>query len=386
MTGQPRVAGGRSTLAGFDPRRNSLNALRLLFAVLVIVSHTWPIGGFGPDPRWGDFSIGIWAVAGFFAVSGWLIIGSRLDSALGSYLWRRFLRIYPGFLVCLAVVGFGFAALGQALGGGAYGVLDSARYVGANSLLVMLEARVGDTPSGVPYPAAWNGSLWTLSLEAICYLLVGLIVSLVAVRWLRASMVVCLVGFSAVELGIGAGLPTPEVLHLLATLAPFFFAGAVLFLHRDRVPVSLPLAALCLAACVAVVVTGSNGVLLAVPLAYLVLWLGVRLPLQAVGARNDISYGVYIYAFPVQQILAILGVQRAGPAVFALASVLASLPFAALSWFAVERPARRLRRFFGSRQSRGADPDRQTEPERRVGGEKNAALREAEIRPDVARR
>jgi len=341
------------TLGNFDFRHNSLNALRLVLAVLVIVSHTWPIGGFGSDPRWGDFTIGTWAVAGFFAISGWLIMGSRLASPLGTYLWRRFLRIYPAFLVCLGVVGFAFAPLGAALGGGSAGLLDGLRYVAGNSLLVMAQPRIGETPTGLPYPDSWNGSLWTLFYEVLCYVMVGLIVSMVSRRLVAAAMVVGLFGLSIAELAIGAGLPAPYGLHLLTMLAPFFFAGSLLFLYRDRIPFSLPLAGLSVAACLAIALTGINGVLLAVPLAYLLLWLGDRLPLQSVGARNDISYGIYIYAFPVQQILALLDVQRAGPAVFALTAVAATVPLAALSWFAVERPARRLRRVLRRERAQG---------------------------------
>ena len=340
-------AGGGPTappLDTFDPRHNSLNALRLILAVLVIVSHAWPLGGFGPDPQWGDFTIGTWAVAGFFAISGWLIMGSRLDSSLRSYLWRRFLRIYPAFLVCLAVVGLAFAPLTAALSGGSYGWLDGARYLGANALLVIVEARVGGTPTGLPYDKSWNGSLWTLSYEVFCYVLVGLIVSFVARRWLRAVLTGALVGLTVAELAFGAGLSAPQALHLLTMLAPFFFAGCLLFLFRDRIPRSVPVALLCCTACVGIALTGVNGVLAALPLGYLCVWFGMCLPLQPVGARNDLSYGVYIYAFPVQQMLALLGVHRAGVAVFALAAVVATFPFAAVSWFAVERPVRRWRR------------------------------------------
>lgn len=348
------AGGGRTalTLGTFDPRHNSLNALRLVLAVLVIVSHAWPLGGFGPDPQWGDFTIGTWAVAGFFAISGWVIMGSRLDSSLRSYLWRRFLRIYPAFLVCLAVVGLAFAPLAAALSGGSYGWLGGARYVGVNALLVMVEAKVGGTPTGLPYDKSWNGSLWTLSYEVFCYVMVGLIVSFVARRWLRAVLAGALIGLTAAELAFGAGLPAPEAVHLLTMLAPFFFAGCLLFLVRARIPLSVPVALFCSTACVGIALTGVNGVLAALPLAYLCLWLGMCLPLQQVGARNDISYGVYIYAFPVQQMLALLGVHNAGTAVFALAGVVATIPLAAASWFAVERPARHWRRLVGDRPVR----------------------------------
>src|SRR5262245_6149816 len=98
------------TLAdGFALRRNSLNFLRLVFALMVIVSHAWPVGGYGDDPRIAGEKLGTWAVAGFFAISGFLIANSRRHAPMGTFLVRRVLRIYPGYLVCLVVVAFAFA-------------------------------------------------------------------------------------------------------------------------------------------------------------------------------------------------------------------------------------------------------------------------------------
>ena len=94
----------------FDPHRNSLSLLRLLFAAMVLLDHAFPLGGFhgGSDPMWGwtrgQESFGGLAVAGFFVVSGFLVTRSFDGSPNPfSYLWKRFLRIFPGFWVCLVV-------------------------------------------------------------------------------------------------------------------------------------------------------------------------------------------------------------------------------------------------------------------------------------------
>ena len=80
-------------------------------------------------------------------------------------------------------------------------------------------------------------------------------------------------------------------------------------------------------------------------MACLCLWLGVRLPLSHVGRPNDVSYGMYIYGFPGQQTLALVGVQRLGVAAFVLLGIAGTVPLAVLSWFVVEKRAMRHRRW-----------------------------------------
>jgi peptidoglycan/LPS O-acetylase OafA/YrhL len=93
--------------ARLDLRSNSLNLVRLVLATAVIVSHAWPIGGFGDDPAIGDVNLGHLAVGGFFAISGYLIAQSRLVNRPARYAAKRAMRILPGFWVCLLVTGSG---------------------------------------------------------------------------------------------------------------------------------------------------------------------------------------------------------------------------------------------------------------------------------------
>jgi peptidoglycan/LPS O-acetylase OafA/YrhL len=82
-----------------------------------------------------------------------------------------------------------------------------------------------------------------------------------------------------------------------------------------------------------------DGDLAALPIAFLCLWLGITLPFRTVGRRNDLSYGLYVYGFPVQQTLALLGAARFGLTWFASLRLLLTMPLAIGSWFLVERPA-----------------------------------------------
>jgi peptidoglycan/LPS O-acetylase OafA/YrhL len=99
---------------------------------------------------------------------------------------------------------------------------------------------------------------------------------------------------------------------------------------------------------VLLILTSANPILAALPVAYLCLWVGASLPtlFQRIGREHDISYGAYIYAFPVQQTIALLGGASLGVAFYASACVLATLPLAAASWFVVEKPAQRWRAAF----------------------------------------
>ncbi|GAA1992004.1 hypothetical protein GCM10009817_37680 [Terrabacter lapilli] len=85
------------------------------------------------------------------------------------------------------------------------------------------------------------------------------------------------------------------------------------------------------------------GALAPLHLSYLVLWLGARLP-GGLATKHDLSYGIYIYAFPLQQVMVTLGVSGAvSPLWFAALSLIVTAPAALASWMLVERPALRLR-------------------------------------------
>ncbi|GAA2018608.1 hypothetical protein GCM10009740_03120 [Terrabacter terrae] len=91
------------------------------------------------------------------------------------------------------------------------------------------------------------------------------------------------------------------------------------------------------------------------PLGYALLWASVAAPTR-IGSRNDISYGMYVYAFPVQQTLVLLGASTLVPApVFALLALALAAPLAWASWRFVESPALRLRRLRLSRRCRRTD-------------------------------
>ncbi|OAK54847.1 acyltransferase family protein [Rhodococcoides kyotonense] len=192
----------------FDRRRNSLNFLRLVFALAVIVSHTWPLTGAGPEPRLGDMTLGHWSVAGFFVISGYLITASRMnEQSTSKYLWRRVLRIYPGYWVCIAVVGLVAAPIVWFLAGNnGLGVFTRAdgglAYFLKNITLFRGQVDVAGTTSidQFLFQSDWNGSLWSLPFEFACYLIVAVLGITASLR--RTKLPIYLTGLVLLALNV----------------------------------------------------------------------------------------------------------------------------------------------------------------------------------------
>jgi peptidoglycan/LPS O-acetylase OafA/YrhL len=325
-----------------DPRRNSLNFLRLVFALLVIVSHAWPVGGYGADPELAGLSLGGWAVVGFFGISGYLITKSRMSVGFTEFVGRRILRIYPGYLVCLLVTALVFAPASVALGSGSIRWTSAFSFIGHNIALKLEQNGIADTLGHAPVAGAWNGSLWTLFYEFLCYLAVGVLLFATRGRGalVVAALVATAVGDTVLVHGLGVRAGTVEN---FAWLAAPFFAGAVLAIYADRVPLTTVLGVPALVLAPVAAYFQLLPLLGAIPVAYACLWLGHRLPAWRIGRRNDLSYGIYIYAFPVQQSLTLIAGNRLPVGLAIALSIVGTVPLAALSWFLVEERALRLK-------------------------------------------
>jgi peptidoglycan/LPS O-acetylase OafA/YrhL len=348
--------------AALDPKRNSLNFLRLVFALFVVIGHAANLGGYKWQIYIGHTPIADVAVDGFFAISGYLIAGSAMRSNTIRFLWQRVLRIFPGFWVCLLVVAFGFGIVGwlhdhaglSGYFGGSRGALS---YIWQNFALRMTHFDINATPAHVPYPNSWDGSLWTLEWEFLCYLLVG---GLALIGVLRRQLLVLVLfvaswALEAAQYQLKPNLSQAALSHGLDLLrfAPIFLAGSLIYVYRDKIPDSTALFTALLVLFAIGSFAHDQGNLAGPLLAYLCIWLGAHLPMARVGARNDLSYGIYIYAFPVTQLLAIWGVNRWGDVSYLVLIVAATLVLAGLSWKLVESPALRAKKWSpGSRQAR----------------------------------
>ncbi len=194
--------------------------------------------------------------------------------------------------------------------------------------------------AGAPFPWTWNGSLWTLRYELVCYVVIGVAFLLPRLKFKPIFFSLCLGGITAYSF-LSDLLDFGGLLGDAAFLLPFFVAGACLFQYSHLVPLSGKLAAAAAVVLVTILVLGLGRSLVAIPFTYLCLWGGIALPavFQRVGRHNDFSYGLYLYGFPVQQMLVLLGLEKFGLPWFIMLSLLATIPIAAVSWFLIERPS-----------------------------------------------
>ncbi len=337
------------------PRReahsNNLDALRVFAALMVVHGHGWVLTG-GPGP-------GLWAVPFarvgldvFFAISGYLVTSSwDRDRRPGTFLIKRALRIFPGLIACVLATMF---VLGPV-----FTTLPLTHYLTAGGTLAYLgniallsELYLPGVFAGLREGGAVNGSLWSLLPEFACYLTVPLFALLPAQTRLVALIVAAVACGTAGLMLFYGEIPALTLYHLDLRYAlvevPFFFMGAALFLLERRFGAPMWRADLCIMA------FSGNYVISAwldwwnlpfewVTLPYMVLAFGrMSLPVVRRAARfGDLSFGLYLYAFPVQQ--AVLATWPDTEYKVLLCAVL-TVPLAWLSWHLVERPALRWRR------------------------------------------
>lgn len=363
MSEKPQAVGqraGRARLGQvFDPRNNALNAWRLVLATSVILCHSWPLTGHRIPYKPIEQLLEQVGVDGFFAASGFLITASWLrNPRLRDFAIARALRIFPGLWICLVVVAFVIAPLSVIIQGGSVANLMASHapleYVLNNAVLNVYYAGIDGTPRGVPWPGVWNGSIWTLVFEMICYIAVAVlgVAGLLKRRWVIPSLfVLALVATTWFSYPTFAMQTIPQ---MVARFAVMFAAGALLHQYRDVIPARWSLVAVSVAIVLASGFLTNYRVLGAVPLAYAVIASGALIHSKRLNLRNDLSYGVYIYAYPIQQLLVVAGLASLGPFPVFVVSTLATLPLAALSWFVVEKHALTLKKRLTRRRAAAA--------------------------------
>lgn len=298
--------------------------------------------------------LGTASVYCFFIISGFLIVRSFQGSkSLHDFFNKRLLRIVPGFVV--AVLFSVFVAAPLATTDAAFAATPGKDYLSALSLrkfavelLTLQMPEVSFSYNTLPLPGVPNGSLWTIQHEAMCYIMVPLL----AVFGLFQRKHLPLL-FFALALGIMLllQLPQMDVYHYIntrlvdypgyfPTFLVYFLAGGICYLHRDKLVRNRWLA---VAAMVLLAITARmGGFNIIFPFAgtYLLFYIAFHptISFPYFARHGDLSYGTYLYAWPVQQLVLFFFGKSMGFNLFFTLSLAFTLVLAWVSWHLVERP------------------------------------------------
>lgn len=351
---------------------DGLSVVRLALAAAVILSHAWPLGGFGGDPTLPGthITLGMVAVVGFLSLSGFLVTLSLNRLSVPRFMWHRVLRIMPAYWICLLLLAFVLAPIiwwcADSAGPDYWAQSPSpASFVTANFWLNQKQFGIGTVFATNPYGTPIDGALWSLIYEFICYLGLALLALICFIPQIGRRSLPFLVAAVAVSSGIvstfylvndvsvaqagSLSLPLVGELSLLylMPLACAFSCGSLLAFGARFVVINYKLIIGCVAALAIGIVWPTAHYLLLVPAVSVLLLVGgvfIRGRWVTWCRRNDGSYGTYLYGFPIQQTLAFAGVSSVvGPFGFAALALAFAYPLGLLSWWCIERPALRLK-------------------------------------------
>ena len=317
-----------------DGRNNHFNLIRVLAAFGVLISHAWPLSmgmrTTEPLQTLVGYKLGTLSVFVFFAISGFFITRSfDLSRDWKSYLIARCLRIFPALAVVLGLTVLVSGALITTAPFSEFWI-SAVKYLIKNMSLFRLQWALPGVFEDNIYPKAINGSLWTLSHEFRLYglvLLVGVFRSFdwpVLLRFIALAFVVYLQCIPATT---------------SSELATCFVIGAVIYLWRNHMPASMIISVLLVVVAIASKGTTAYLPILLLTISYSSLALGYY-PFKKLLAYNrlgDYSYGIYIYAFPMQQLASHFGADT--PVENILFAAVPTITMAILSWHLIEGPA-----------------------------------------------
>ena len=322
-------------------RLNNFDALRIAAAFSVLLSHQYALSGLSEPVMFGVTTLGGLGVMVFFSISGFLVSQSwRQDPHLGRFLLKRLLRIWPGLAVFTLIAACILGPITTTLSWRSY--FSDPEFWAFFETLKLLRIRYhlpGVFESNI-FPKAVNGSLWTIPIEVRCYLVLALL------GLIRLTKLPLLVALASGLLGIYYFAFAPDPTDYLVHFGLFFLAGVCLDLFRPywEARVLPVMVGICLLAALLFQLDAPRiAFLLMISGSSILLGSRTTPVLSRAGRYGDISYGVYVYAFGVQQTV-LWFVGKAFP-FFAglLAAMVLTTLCAFASWHWIEHPALRLK-------------------------------------------
>ncbi|WP_237712957.1 acyltransferase [Serratia sp. M24T3] len=327
---------------------NCFDVLRHLAALMVIFDHHHSLSG-GVEPEFfGLTSLGSIAVYMFFSISGYLITQSfeRRKSNI-EYAKKRFFRIYPGLVICLIFTVYICCGMFGRLGFSDWATSLEPVKTFFKVLCITGYGTVYLSSHGMNYfttdyifKDTMNGSLWTLFFEILEYIMIALFLSV----FRNKSLAIAIPLFLAIALLIYCNAVSVAHMKLISLgfLTIPFCMGALLYLNRDKWLSSRSMKLMMFIFPWIMFYLSSfsplfSDALISMAVCLLTIVIGLTFKDPLIKGRFDFSYGIYIYAFPVQQIV----INELGMGFYTsmLLSISITFVLAVISWFFIEKPA-----------------------------------------------
>ena len=325
-------------------KNNNFDFLRLLFAMIVCLSHCQNLTGMEELRFYLPFLSAEIAVKSFFVISGFLIFMSyERSTSLKSYAIKRLRRIYPAYFTIIVSCAILFAGI-SSLSISDYLSADLLKYLAANlSFGNFLQHSLPGVFESNPLNAV-NGALWTLKIEVMFYVTVPIIVYLST----RIGRLPCLLifyllsslfAYGCMKLGEHTGAAYwDQIGRQLPGQLSFFIAGGLIYYYRDHFKQHIKIyGGLAMLYVGARCFTGSLPLLEPAAIAILVSFFGLFFYMGRFGKYGDFSYGAYIVHFPLIQTFIHLGWLQSSPYLFVTSIAALTLILGAIMWHLIEK-------------------------------------------------
>lgn len=293
-------------------KNNNLNIIRFVASIMVIYAHAYALSMNEQDPlskvTGGQISLGGVAVCIFFFFSGFLINKSvNKDIGARNFFLHRLLRIFPSLIVVVSFCTFILGGIATELGIQQYFTNSETYQYLLNAVLVLRHDLPGVFEHNI-YGKVVNGALWTLPVELFCYIMCFFAyrMGILKEQRLKFTIPFFVVGYIIFDIVLYES--GNSLLRSVMTPISMFYIGILYYTYRRYINIRLNKVLVCIAGLVFSILLSNlhYGILIFLPYILTYLAFGTKRKLCEFGRKREISYEIYLCAFPIQQTVIML--------------------------------------------------------------------------------